>query len=142
MKIAIGNDHGGLNLKAAVIGALKEEGAEVVNFGTDTPDSVDYPDFALKVAEAVASGEADAGVLLCGTGIGISIAANKVKGIRCAVVVNEFTAEATKEHNNANVIAMGGRVITPIWRQSAPKYGLKPSLPAADIKIVWTKLQK
>ena len=82
MKIAIGNDHGGLNLKAAVIGALKEEGAEVVNFGTDTPDSVDYPDFALKVAEAVASGEADAGVLLCGTGIGISIAANKVKGIR------------------------------------------------------------
>lgn len=113
MKIAIGNDHGGLNLKAAVIGALKEEGAEVVNFGTDTPDSVDYPDFALKVAEAVASGEADAGVLLCGTGIGISIAANKVKGIRCAVCTNTFMAEMTRRHNNANVIALGGRVITP-----------------------------
>ena len=113
MKIAIGNDHGGLNLKAAVIGALKEEGAEVVNFGTDTPDSVDYPDFALKVAEAVASGEADAGVLLCGTGIGISIAANKVKGIRCAVCTNTFMAEMTRRHNNANIIALGGRVITP-----------------------------
>lgn len=125
MKIAIGNDHGGLNLKAAVIGALKEEGAEVVNFGTDTPDSVDYPDFALKVAEEVASGEADAGVLLCGTGIGISIAANKVKGIRCAVVVNEFTAEATKEHNNANVIAMGGRVITPDMAAKCTKIWLE-----------------
>lgn len=125
MKIAIGNDHGGLNLKEAVIETLRAEGAEVLNFGTDTPDSVDYPDYSVQVAEAVASGEADAGVLLCGTGIGISIAANKVKGIRCAVVVNEFTAEATKEHNNANIIAMGGRVISPEMAARCTKIWLK-----------------
>lgn len=113
MKIAVGCDHGGFILKAAVVEKLRELGCEVVDFGTDTDASVDYPLFADKVAKAVASGECERGVLLCGTGIGISIAANKTKGIRAAVVDNMFCAQACKEHNNANILAMGGRVITP-----------------------------
>ena len=112
MKIAIGCDHGGIVLKPAVIKALTELGAEVVDLGTYDESSVDYPVYGLKVAEAVASGDCDAGVLMCGTGIGISISANKVKGIRAAVVTNEFMAEMTKRHNNANIIALGGRVVT------------------------------
>ena len=113
MKIAIGCDHGGIVLKPAVIKALTELGAEVVDLGTYDESSVDYPVYGLKVAEAVASGDCDAGVLMCGTGIGISISANKVKGIRAAVVTNEFMAEMTKRHNNANIIALGGRVVSP-----------------------------
>lgn len=113
MKIALGNDHGALNLKEAVLKTLADRGVEVINFGTDTADSVDYPVFGQKVAEAVASGEADLGIIMCGTGIGISIAANKVKGIRAAVVTNTFMAKATREHNDANVISLGGRVVTP-----------------------------
>lgn len=113
MKIAIGCDHGGIVLKPAVKETLEALGAEVVDFGTFTEESVDYPVYGLKVAEAVASGECDAGVLMCGTGIGISISANKVKGIRAAVTTNTFMAEMTKRHNNANVIALGGRVVTP-----------------------------
>lgn len=113
MKIAIGCDHGGIVLKPAVKETLEAFGAEVVDFGTFTEESVDYPVYGLKVAEAVASGECDAGVLMCGTGIGISISANKVKGIRAAVTTNTFMAEMTKRHNNANIIALGGRVVTP-----------------------------
>lgn len=113
MKIAIGCDHGGIVLKPAVIDMLTELGAEVEDFGTYDESSVDYPVYGLKVAEAVASGECDAGVLMCGTGIGISISANKVKGIRAAVTTNTFMAEMTKRHNNANIIALGGRVVTP-----------------------------
>lgn len=113
MKIAIGCDHGGIVLKPAVIDTLTELGAEVEDFGTYDESSVDYPIYGLKVAEAVASGECDAGVLMCGTGIGISISANKVKGIRAAVTTNTFMAEMTKRHNNANIIALGGRVVTP-----------------------------
>lgn len=113
MKIAIGCDHGGIVLKPAVIDTLTELGAEVEDFGTYDESSVDYPVYGLKVAEAVASGECDAGVLMCGTGIGISISANKVKGIRAAVTTNTFMAEMTKRHNNANIIALGGRVVTP-----------------------------
>ena len=113
MKVAVGCDHGGFVLKDAVIGTLEELGAQVVDFGTYSTESVDYPVYGKKVADAVASGECDLGVVMCGTGIGISIAANKVKGIRAAVVTNEFMAEMTKRHNNANVIALGGRVITP-----------------------------
>lgn len=113
MKIAIGCDHGGFILKPAVIEQLKTMGIDYKDFGTFSDESVDYPIYALKVAEAVASGEYDGGILLCGTGIGISIAANKVKGIRAAVVDNLFCAQACKEHNNANIIAMGGRVIRP-----------------------------
>lgn len=113
MKVAVGCDHGGFVLKDAVIGTLEELGAQVVDFGTYSTESVDYPVYGKKVADAVASGECDLGVVMCGTGIGISIAANKVNGIRAAVVTNEFMAEMTRRHNNANVIALGGRVITP-----------------------------
>ncbi len=112
-KIAIGCDHGGIVLKESVIATLESLGAEVVDLGTYNTDSVDYPTYGLKVAEAVASGECDAGVLMCGTGIGISISANKVPGIRAAVVTNTYMAQLTKNHNNANIIALGGRVITP-----------------------------
>ncbi len=112
-KVAIGCDHGGIVLKDTVKDTLKSLGAEVVDFGTNSMDSVDYPTYGLKVAEAVASGEADCGVVMCGTGIGISISANKVPGIRCAVVTNTYMAQLTKNHNNANVISLGGRVISP-----------------------------
>lgn len=113
MKIAIGCDHGGIVLKDAVTSTLEALGAEVVDLGTNSTDSVDYPTYGLKVAETVASGQCDAGVVMCGTGIGISISANKVPGIRCAVVTNTYMAKLTKNHNNANVISLGGRVITP-----------------------------
>ena len=113
MKIAIGCDHGGIVLKEAILAELNKRGIEVVDKGCFDSSSVDYPDYGEKVAEAVASGECDAGVLMCGTGIGISISANKVKGIRAAVVTNTFMAEMTKRHNNANIIALGGRVVTP-----------------------------
>lgn len=112
-KIAVGCDHGGIVLKDSVISTLKELGAEVIDLGCYSTESVDYPEYGLKVANAVASGEADAGVVMCGTGIGISIAANKVKGIRAAVVTNTYMAQLTKNHNNANIIALGGRVISP-----------------------------
>ena len=113
MKIAIGCDHGGIVLKDAVTSTLEALGAEVVDLGTNSTDSVDYPTYGLKVAETVASGQCDAGVIMCGTGIGISISANKVPGVRCAVVTNTYMAQLTKNHNNANMISLGGRVITP-----------------------------
>ncbi|HKL93879.1 MAG TPA: ribose 5-phosphate isomerase B [Clostridia bacterium] len=113
MKVALGCDHGGFVLKESVVNALNVFGAEIVDFGTNSTDSVDYPIYAKKVAEAVASGECECGVLLCGTGIGMSIAANKVKGIRAAVISDLFSAKATKEHNNANIITMGGRLVSP-----------------------------
>ena len=112
-KVAIGCDHGGIVLKDAVVSVLTELGAEIVDFGTMTDQSVDYPEYGLKVAEAVAEDRCDLGVVMCGTGIGISISANKVPGVRCALVTNEFMATATKNHNNANVLALGGRVLTP-----------------------------
>ena len=109
--IALGADHGGYNLKEAIIVYLKENNIEYTDYGCYSEESVDYAVYAKKVAEAVASGKADKGILCCGTGIGISIAANKVKGIRAAVVTNEFCAEMTRRHNDANILAMGGRVI-------------------------------
>lgn len=113
MKIAIGADHGGYALKEEIVALLKELGHEVEDFGCNCADSVDYPDYALPVAEKVASGEFDRGILICGTGVGMSIAANKVKGIRCALVHDLFTAKATREHNDSNVLAMGARIIGP-----------------------------
>ena len=113
MKIAIGCDHGGIVLKPAIVEELNKRGIEVEDFGCYDENSVDYPDYALKAAEAVSSGKCDKGIVLCGTGIGISIAANKVKGIRAGVAHDEFTAEMISAHNNANVIAIGGRVVTP-----------------------------
>lgn len=110
--IALGCDHGGYNLIVAIKKYLDEKGIEYKDFGTYSNDSVDYPIYAYKVATAVTSGECDCGILCCGTGIGISIAANKVKGIRAAVVNNAFGAEMTRRHNHANILCMGGRVTT------------------------------
>ena len=111
MKIAVACDHGGLQLKNALIKNMEGQGYEVVDFGTYTTDSCDYPDYASKAAKAVASGDCDKGVVVCGTGIGVSIVANKVKGIRCALVHDVFSAKATRQHNDTNMIAMGQRVI-------------------------------
>lgn len=111
MRIAIGNDHAALELKREIAEYVKELGHEPVNFGTDTPESCDYPVYGEKVARAVAGGEADCGILICGTGVGISLAANKVKGIRCAVCSEPVTARLVKQHNNANIIAFGARIV-------------------------------
>ena len=111
MKIAIGCDHGALELKNAVIAHLEKQGHEVVNFGTDTPDSCDYPDFAAPAAEAVASGECEKGIVLCTTGIGVSITCNKVKGIRCALLSDVMSARMTREHNDTNMMAIGAGVV-------------------------------
>ena len=113
MKIAIGNDHAALDLKNHVVDYLVKEGHEVVNFGTDTPASTDYPIYGARVAHAVANGECERGVVICGTGIGISISANKVKGIRCALCSEPVSAKLTRQHNDANVLAMGARIIGP-----------------------------
>ena len=113
MKVAIGCDHGGIVLKDACQKALEKLGIVYIDEGTFGPESVDYPDFAEKVCLDVLSGKADKGILLCGTGIGISIAANKFKGIRCAHVTDEFCAQMAVEHNNANVLSMGGRITSP-----------------------------
>lgn len=109
--IVIGSDHGGLNLKSALTSYLQRRGCTVSDAGTDTDASVDYPDFGQKVAEMVVAGSAELGVLICGTGIGMSIAANKVPGIRAALVTDVFMARMAKEHNNANVLVLGGRVL-------------------------------
>lgn len=111
MKIAIGCDHGGFELKEAVRGYLEERQIPYEDFGAYNTDSVDYAPIAAKAARAVAAGQADFGVLVCSTGIGISMAANKVKGIRAALCTNEFCAEMTRRHNNANMLAMGGGLI-------------------------------
>lgn len=111
MKVAIGCDHAALKLKNDVVTKLKNDGYEVEDFGIYEQKSVDYPDYALPVAEAVASGKADKGILICGTGIGMSIAANKVKGVRCALCSDTFSAHATREHNDANILAFGERVV-------------------------------
>lgn len=109
--IAIACDHGGLNIKNAVIEYLKESKIKYTDSGTDTADSVDYPVYAYRVAKAVSDGAAEFGIICCGTGIGVSMVANKVKGIRAAVVTDEFCAEMTRRHNDANILCMGGRVI-------------------------------
>ena len=105
MKIAVACDHGGLILKNKIVAHLKEIGHEAVNFGTDTLDSCDYPDFALPAAEAVAKGECDRGIIVCSTGIGVSIVANKVPGVRCAHCHDAYCAEFTRLHNDSNVLA-------------------------------------
>lgn len=111
MKIAIGNDHAAVEMKREIQKYLEELGHEVVNYGTDTVESCNYPEYGEKVGRAVADKEADCGVLICGTGVGISIAANKVKGVRAAVCSDVTTARLVKEHNNANIIAFGARIV-------------------------------
>ena len=112
MKLAIGCDHGGYLLKVELLKHLKEKGYEVKDFGCDSTDSVDYPEYARAVAKAVAEGEADKGIVICTTGIGVSIVANKVKGIRAALCSETTSARLTRMHNDANVLALGGGIIS------------------------------
>lgn len=113
MKIALASDHGGYELKKVILEHLKGKNIETIDFGVNSCAPGDYPDYAVPVCEAVLSGEADLGILACGTGIGISISANKIHGIRCALLGDVFSAKASRAHNNANVMAIGGRVIGP-----------------------------
>jgi ribose 5-phosphate isomerase B len=113
MKIAIGSDHAGLALKEQLRDRLTQSGHEVADFGTNSPESTDYPDFVNPVTQAVVSGAADRGILVCSTGIGMSITANKVRGIRAALCMNEDQARLTRAHNNANVLALGAKY-TPL----------------------------
>lgn len=127
MKIAIGSDHGGFPLKEVIKPFLIEQGHEVVDFGTDTRDSCDYPIYGEMVGEAVSFGDCDRGIAICGTGLGISVAVNKVPGIRGALCTNEFMAAMSREHNDANVLVLGARVlgdglalrIVKVWLETA-----------------------
>lgn len=127
MKIAVASDHGGYALKTAIVSYLEQNGHAVTDYGTCGIESVDYPDYGLTVAEAVAQGECERGIIVCGTGIGISISANKVPGIRAALCTDTFMARMSREHNNANVLALGQRVLGE---------GL-----ALDIVDVWLKAE-
>ena len=111
MKIGIGNDHAALEMKNQVMEYLEEKGYEVINYGTNTPESCNYPEFGEKVGRAVVSGEVDCGILICGTGVGISLAANKVKGVRAVVCSEPYSAKLSKQHNNTNILAFGARVV-------------------------------
>ncbi|MGG3157889.1 ribose 5-phosphate isomerase B [Priestia megaterium] len=113
MKVLIASDHGGVNIRKEIMSLMDEMKIMYEDLGCECSNSVDYSDYAIPVAEKVANGEADFGILICGTGIGMSIAANKVKGIRCALVHDVFSAIATREHNDSNILAMGERVIGP-----------------------------
>lgn len=127
MKLAIASDHGGFELKQKIVDFLKKRGDAVVDLGNHGSESVDYPDYAVKVAEMVSEGRADSGLLVCGTGIGMCIAANKFPRVRAAVVSDAYSAKMSKEHNNANILCIGGRVVDPekaqeivaAWRDTA-----------------------
>lgn len=111
MKIGIGNDHAAVDMKNQVVEYLEGKGYEVVNFGTDTYESCNYPEYGEKVGRAVAAGDVDLGILTCGTGVGISLAANKVKGVRAVVCSEPYSAKLSRQHNNTNILAFGARVI-------------------------------
>ena len=118
MKIAIGNDHGAVELKNHLLGWLQANGYEVLNVGTDSTESTDYPIYAERVAKAVLSGDCDKGILICGTGIGISISANKIHGVRCALCSEPVSASLARRHNDANIVAMGARTIGPVMAEA------------------------
>ncbi len=111
MKIAIASDHGGRELKEEIVALLKEKGIDVMDYGADNPESVDYPDYGIKVAKAVSKGTVDRGILSCGTGIGMSIVANKFPDVRAALCTNMYTARMSRLHNDANVLVLGGRTL-------------------------------
>lgn len=111
MKIGIGNDHAAVEMKNDIVAYLEELGYEMVNYGTDTYESCNYPEYGEKVGKAVAAGEVDLGILICGTGVGISLAANKVRGVRAVVCSEPYSARLSRQHNNTNVLAFGARVI-------------------------------
>lgn len=121
MKIAIGNDHGAVEMKNHIVGWLNEHGYEVVNFGTDSTKSTDYPIYAERVAKAVVSGDCDRGILICGTGIGISISANKIHGVRCALCSEPVSASLSRHHNDANILALGARTIGLVMAEEIVK---------------------
>ncbi|HRX57379.1 MAG TPA: ribose 5-phosphate isomerase B [Eubacteriales bacterium] len=125
MKIAIACDHGGYDMKENLAAYLREQGHEVKDFGSYSSESIDYPDFIFPAAEAVASGEFERGVVVCTTGIGVSICANKVKGIRCALCSDEYSARMTREHNDTNMIAFGGNVTTVVRAREMLEIWLK-----------------
>jgi len=125
MKVAIGCDHGGFPLKQAVINKIKELGFELLDFGTNSSDSVDYPDYAEKVANAILSGQAERGILICGSGVGVCITANKFKGIYASVAHDVYTAAQGVIHDNMNILCLGGRVITPAQAASLTEAFLK-----------------
>lgn len=131
MKIAIGSDHAGFSLKKDIIDVIQEMGHDVTDVGCDSEDSADYADYAIPAAEMVAEGKADRAVIICGTGIGMSISANKVKGIRCALVHDLFSAKATREHNDTNVLAMGERIVGPGVAQEITKVWLNTEFEGA-----------
>lgn len=112
MKVIVGSDHAGFAAKQALVEELKKKGHSVTDAGTDGIESVDYPDFAIQVGRAVAEAEAERGILICGTGIGMCMTANKIRGVRAAVVTDAFTAEMSRRHNDANVLCLGARVLT------------------------------
>lgn len=112
MKIAIASDHGGLEIKESIAAFLREKGIEIEDYGVDNPESVDYPDYGIKVATAVSKGKAERGILACGTGIGMSIVANKFPHIRAALCHDIFTAKMSRLHNDANILVLGGRTLT------------------------------
>ena len=118
MRIAIGNDHGGVELKRHLVEYLTGKGYEMIDLGAQTTESCNYPVFGQRVGRAVVAGEADFGILICGTGIGISIAANKVDGVRCALCSEPVSARLAREHNNANIVAMGARMIGPVMAEA------------------------
>lgn len=132
MRIAVGADHAGVRLKDGIIEAIRSLGHEVNDFGCHSSDSVDYPDLAMPVCSAVAAEEAERGILICGTGIGMSISANKIPGIRCALVHDLFSAKATREHNDSNVLAMGERVIGPGLAEEIVKTWLETEFSQSD----------
>jgi len=147
VKIAIGADHAGVRLKDELIRFIESLGHSVEDFGCNCLDSVDYPDYALPVCERVVSGDADKGILICGTGIGMTIAANKVPGIRCALVHDLFSAKATREHNDSNVLAMGERIIGPgvaqeiirVWLETEFSHGPRHENRVNKIKSIEDK---
>lgn len=134
MKIAIGSDHGGFDLKEVLIPELIDNGIEVIDVGTDSHKSVDYPDYAEKVAVIVSRGEAELGILICGTGIGMCMSANKIPGIRAAMAWDIFTARMARAHNNANILTLGGRVTGPELAKEIVKAFLAESFEAGRHK--------
>lgn len=136
MKVAIGCDHGGLNLKASVKELLNALGHEVEDFGCHTADSCDYPDIAVPVANAVVSGQVDRGILICGTGIGIGIAANKIAGIRAALCHDTFSAHACREHNDANILTMGNALSALALQRTSLLFGWQRILKVAVMNAV------
>ena len=142
MKIAIGNDHGGVELKQHLVKHLQEQGIEVVNLGADTTEATDYPIYGERVARAVVDGDCDRGIVICGTGIGISISANKIHGVRCALCSEPVSAQLARQHNDANIVAMGARTIGPVMAEAIVDVFLNTEFQGGRHKIRVDKIMK